>query len=291
MIRLTALVLAALVAAPVLAQETPKKKSADLPTACEIRAYYLDKDGKPTDPSDVKAAVIFETKDGKSRTYPMTLTEPSKEKADVPPCRFLPVEGTSYRMAVGTICTDASAPGGNAQYDKPFLKPLPVVIEPADRTNPEKPESAFTKTPYFRAYLNEQAIEELTAVPYTDAFIQFKIRNEVHKTKCFTTVTGVPATASGLVEGDLKLLEKQLQANDMSSAKATMARIKENVGAIPANTANESARKEASACCQKLDAAVQSGDREKALVEIRKLREQCEKCDECMDPSEKGKKK
>lgn len=284
--RVLTLSLAVLAVSPVLAQE---KKNPDLPTACEIRAYYLDKDGKPADPSDVKAAVIFETKDGKSRTYPMTLTEP-KEKAEVPPCRYLPIEGTPYRMAVGSICTDASVPGGNTHYDKPFLKPLPVVIEPADRTAPEQKEASLVHTPYFRAYLNEQALQELTAVPYTDASIQFKVRNETHKTKCFTTSNGVPGTVCSRVGDDLKTLEKQLQANDMASAKATMARLKDNVGAIPANTANENARKGAAECCQKLDAAVQAGNREKALAEIQKLREHCEKCDECVDPSDKSKK-
>src|SRR5580765_2194524 len=127
MIKLSTLMLLAASAALGLAQET--KKAPDLPTACEIRAYYLDKDGKPADPSDVKAALIFETKEGKTRTYPMTLTEPDKDKPEVPRCRHLVIDGTSYKTAVGAFCTDASAPGGHTHLGKTFLRPLPVVAE------------------------------------------------------------------------------------------------------------------------------------------------------------------
>lgn len=284
MVRFVALALAAAVVAPALAQD---KKVSGLPTACEIRAYYLDKDGKPVDPSDVKAAVIFETKDGKSKTYPMTLTKPA-EKAEVPPARYLNIDGTTYRMAVGTICTDASVPGGNTHYDKPFLKPLPVPIEPDAKPDTEKRDASLTEASYFRAYLNEQAIQELAATPYTDAFIQFTIRNEVRKTRCFTTSTGVPNAVGAKMGQDLQTLEKQVQANDMSAAKATMARIKDSVSGVPANAANERAHKEASDSCRKLEAAVQAGNRDAALAEIAKLKEHCAKCDDCADPSDKG---
>lgn len=278
--------LALVLAAAPLAQAQDAGKKADLPSACEVRAYYLDKDGKPVDASDVKADLLFETKDGKSRTYPMTLTQP-KDKAELPAFRHLAIEGSPYRMAVGTVCTHASAPGGTSAYDKPFLKPLPVPVEPEKRGDVDKRDEVLTKAPYFRAYLNEQAIQDLAAVPYTDASIQFTTRNEVRKTKAFTCAAGVPTTACARVGDELKTLEKQIQAKDMTAAKATMARIREQVASIPSTAANEKARKDTEACCKELDSAVQAGNHEKALIEIRKLKESCEKCDECMDPSEK----
>jgi len=142
MIKLSPLLFLAAAGFLVQAQET--RKPATLPTACEIRAYYLDKDGKPADTSDVKATLVFETKDGKStRTYPMTLTTADKEKPAVPRCRFLTINGSPYRMAVGAFCTDASIPGGNTHYDKPFLRSLPVIIEPEPKEDPDKRDAAL----------------------------------------------------------------------------------------------------------------------------------------------------
>jgi len=290
MTKLTALAFLAAIASIALAQE--RKKSSDLPTACEVRAYYLDKDGKPADPSDVKAALIFETKDGKSRTYPMTLTQPKDKQAELPPLRHFSVDGTPYKMAVVAIYSDASVPGGHTHYDKPWLQPLPVVVDPDQKRDVEKRDAdkhdpVVADAPYFKTYLNEQAISELASVPYTEASIQFTHRNEIHKTKCFTCTGGVPGSACAMISDDLKLLEKQLQANDMAGAKATMSRIKSGVDAIPSTKDTEAARKDASAATRDLDAAVQSGNREKALTEIARLKEKCQKCDECIDPQEK----
>ena len=285
MIRCSTLLLLAVLAAPAIGQDR-KPADSKLPSACEIRAYYLDKDGKPSDPSDVKATLIFETKDGKTRSYPMTWTPAKDKDADAPPCRYYPVEGTAYRMAVGAFCTDASAPGGNAAYDKTFLKPLPVLIEADPKVDPDKRDKALTGAGYFRAYLNEQVITELGDVPYTDGFIQFNIRGEGKKIRCFTCEGGVPVSPCGRVSDDLTVLERQLQANELENAKVTMARIRGHVGTIPET--KTSARKDTMECCKNLDAAVQEGKVGKALTELQKMRE---KCDKCSEPSEKEPKK
>ena len=285
--RCTPLLLLAVLATPVFAQDR-KPADSKLPTACEIRAYYLDKDGKPADPSDVKASLIFETKDGKTRSYPMTWTEAKDKDVDAPTVRFFPIQGTPYRMAVGTFCTHASAPTGNSAYDKPFLKPLPVLIEPEPKLDPDKHDKALMGAGYFRAYLNEATISELADVPYTDASIQFDIRGEGKKTRCFTCEGGVPTSPCARVHEDLDVLERQLQSNELENAKVTMARIRSNVSAVPENKTNEAARKETAACCKELDTAVQSGKTGKALAELQKLRE---KCDKCAEPMEKDSKK
>jgi hypothetical protein len=287
MIRCTSFLLLAVLAAPALAQER-KPADSKLPTACEIRAYYLDKDGKPTAASDVKAALIFETKDGKTKSYPMTWTEAKEKDTEAPICRHFPIEGTTYRMAVGTFCTHASAPGGNSAYDKPFLKPIDVPITPEPNIDPDKRDKALTGAGYFRAYLNEQTISELAEVPYTDASIQFTIRGEGKKTRCFTCEGGVPTSPCARVHEDLNVLERQLQANELENAKVTMARIRSNVIAVPETKTNEAARKDTAACCKELDSAVMSGKTGKALAELQKLRE---KCDKCYEPSEKDSKK
>ena len=279
------LLLLAVLATPAFAQER-KPADSKLPTACEIRAYYLDKDGKPADPSDVKAALIFETKAGKTRTVPMTWTEAKDKDVEAPTCRHFPIEGTSYRMAVGTYCTHASAPAGNSAYDKPFLKPLPVTIDPEPKIDPDKRDKALTGAGYFRAYLNEDTISELAAVPYEDASIQFTIRGEGKKTRCFTCEGGVPTSPCARVHEDLNVLERQLQAGETENAKVTMTRIKTNVIAVPETKTNESARKETAACCKELDEAVQAGKTGKALTELHKLRE---KCDKCAEPADKKK--
>ncbi len=290
MIRLSALLLVVATATAALGQET--KKPSNLPSACEIRAYYLDKDGKPADPSDVKAALIFETKEGKTRSYPMTLTAPDKDKAtDVPRCRHLDIDGTSYKMAVGAFCTDASTPGGNTHYGKPFLKPLPVVIEPDPKQDPDKRDTALSTAPYFKTVLNEQMIADLASVPYTDASIQFTIRGEGRKTRCFTCTNGTPGTPRDRVSEELSTLDKQVQSKDWDGAKGTMIRIHDTMDAFPASKANESAKKEAATCCKDLDAAVQAQNRDKALAEIKRLREKCDKCEECIDPQDKDSKR
>lgn len=288
MVRCSTLLLLAALAAPVLAQDR-KPADSKLPSACEIRAYYLDKDGKPTDASDVKAALIFETKDGKTRSYPMTWTEPKDKDADAPVCRYYPLEGTAYRMAVGAFCTDASAPGGNAAYDKPFLKPLPVPIAPEPKVDPDKRDKALTGAGYFRAYLSEQAISELASVPYTDGSIQFTVRGDKKKIHCFTCEGGVPASPCARVSDDLNVLERQLQDNDLENAKVTMARIRSHVLAIPETKANEAARKDTADCCKNLAAAIEAGKRDKALAEVKKLREQCEKCGDVPEKDSKKK--
>jgi hypothetical protein len=290
MIRLTALLFLASAATLAVGQET--KKSSNLPSACEIRAYYLDKDGKPADPSDVKAALIFETKDGKTKSYPMTLTAPDKDKpTDVPRCRHLDIDGTSYKMAVGAFCTDASTPGGNTHYGKPFLKPLPAVIEPDPKQEPDKRDTALSAAPYFKTVLNEQTIADLASVPYTDASVQFTIRGEGRKTRCFTCVNGTPGAPRDRVMEELDTLEKQVQAKDWDGAKGTMIRIHDTMNAFPAGKANESARKDAATCCKDLDAAVQAQNRDKALAEIKRLREKCDKCGDSIDSQDKDSKR
>ncbi|HVR82963.1 MAG TPA: hypothetical protein VMU54_01545 [Planctomycetota bacterium] len=280
------------VAATLSLAQAQDKKSANLPTACEIRAYYLDKEGKPADVSGVKADVLFETQDGRSRTYPMTLIRPDPEKpSDVPRCRHLTIEGTPYKLAIGAFCTDASAPGGHTHYAKPFLRPLPVVIEPDPKQEPDKRDAALSNAPYFRIYLNEQTISELASVPYTNASIRFTTRGDVRTVLCFTCSGGTPGTPCDRVSDELSTLERQIQASDLDGARGTMTRIRDAMEEIPATPENETARKEAAICCKDLDSAVQSGNRDTALARIRKLRERCEKCGECIDPQEKDSKR
>jgi len=286
MMRLSSVLFLAAAGLLVQAQETPKQSS-DLPTACEIRAYYLDKDGKPADTSDVKAALIFETQDGKTRTYPMTLTPADQEKPAVPRCRFLTIEKSPYRMAAGAFCTDASVPGGHTHYGKTFLRPLPVHIEPEPKENPDKRDAALVGAPYFKALLNEQAISDLASVPFTDASIQWSVRGDVYKVHCFTCSNGAPGTPCDRVQEELSILERQLQAKDFDGAKGTMTRLHDSLDALPSTKANETAKKEAAVCCKDLDNAVQAGNRDKALAEVRKLREKCDKCEECIDPQDK----
>jgi len=285
MIRLSSVLFLAAAGLLVQAQETPK--SSDLPTACEIRAYYLDKDGKPADTSDVKAALIFETKDGKTRTYPMTLTPADQEKPAVPRCRFLTIEKSPYRMATGAFCTDASVPGGHTHYGKTFLRPLPVHIEPEPKEHPDKRDAALVGAPYFKAFLNEQAISDLASVPFTDASIQWTVRGEVFKVHSFTCSNGTPGTPCDRVQEELSILERQLEAKDFDGAKGTMTRLHDSLDALPSTKANETSKKEAVVCCKDLDNAVQAGNRDKALTEVRKLREKCDKCEECIDPQDK----
>jgi len=249
-------------------------------TACEIRAYYLDKDDKPCDAKDVKASVLFETPDGrKSRSYPMTLVKPSEAAGKAPVARHFRLEGTDYRFAVATLCTDATPPGGNTHIDKPFLKPLPVVIEPEARGEGAPRDAALANAPYFKAYLNQNEIQALQKGEYSDVYVVFTVYDKERKTKCFDCgEVGSADPACARVAADLKTLETQVQAGEMDKAKVTMARVREAVASMPATAGTEKARQDCAACCKELDHAIGSGDKEKALKEIKKLEARCQAC-------------
>jgi len=252
-------------------QKDPEKAA----TACEIRAYYLDKDNNPCDAKDVKASVIFETADGrKSRSYPMTLVKPSQAVGKSPSARHFRLEGTDYRFAVATLCTDATPPGGNTHIGKPFLKPLPVVIEPQGQNEP-----ALDGASYFKATLNQNEIQALQKGEYSDVYVVFTVYDKERKTKCFSCGEDASADpACARVAADLKTLETQIQAGEMDKAKITMARVRESVAALPATTGTEKARQDCATCCKELDQAIGSGDKEKSLKEIKKLEARCQAC-------------
>jgi hypothetical protein len=256
-----------------LAQDRPDPEKAA--TACEIRAYYLDKDDKPCDAKDVKASVIFETADGKkSRSYPMMLVKPAQAVGKSPNARHFRLEGTDYRFAVATLCTDATPPGGNTHIGKPFLKPLPIVVEPEGQKD-----SALDGAPYFKANLNQNEIQALQKGDYSDVYVVFTVYDKERKTKCFTCGESTSADpACARIAADLKTLETQVQAGEMDKAKVTMARVREAVAGLPATAGTEKARQDCAACCKELDQAIGSGDKEKALKEIKKLEARCEAC-------------
>jgi len=251
------------------------------PTACEIRAYYLDKDGKPSDTKDVKASVIFESADGrKSRSYPMTLVKPAEGAGKAPTARHFRLEGTDYRLAVATLCTDATPPGGTPNTGKPFLKPLPVPIEPEARGDVESRDAALAGASYFKATLNQNEIQAIDKGGYSDGYVVFTVYDKERKTKCFSCGEGVSAAdpTCARVAADLKTLETQVQAGEMDKAKVTMARVRESVATMPATAGTEKARQDCAACCKDLDQAISSGDKEKALKEIKKLEARCQAC-------------
>lgn len=270
------------------AQEAqPNKRDPNMPTACEIRAYYLDKDGRPSEAKDVKASVVFESPDGKTRAYPMTWT-PAKEGDKLPACRQYLINGTDYRFAVCATYSDASTPGGTSHYDKPFLKDLPVPIEPDRKADAEeRKDNPLAGSGYFRAFLNKQEIDHIADGPYTDVSVIFTIRGDQRKTKVFNCHQGVAVAPTARVTDDLKVLEKQIQAGEWDKAKATMAGIRQNVDAIPSSGADNRMKDDCTAACKDLDAAVSAEKKDKALKELHRLMGKCESCD--VNPSEKKK--
>jgi len=255
-----------------LAQDRPDPEK--VATACEIRAYYLDKDDKPCEAKDVKASVIFETADGrKSRSYPMTLVKPAQPVGKSPSTRRFRLEGTDYRFAVATLCTDALPPGGNSFINKPFLKPLPVV-QPEGQSEP-----ALDGASYFKATLSQNEIQALQKGDYSDVYVVFTVYDKERKTKCFNcgeSMSVDPACAR--IAADLKTLETQVEAGENDKAKVTMARVREAVATLPATAGTEKARQDCASCCKELDQAIGSGDKEKSLKEIRKLEARCQAC-------------
>lgn len=268
-------------------ETTPNKRDPNLPTACEIRAYYLDKDGRPAEAKDVKASVVFESPDGKNRSYPMTWT-PAKEGEKVPAVRYYNINGTDYRFAVCANYTDASTPGGTSHYDKPFLKDLPVPIEPDRKVDPEeRKDNPLSKSGYYRAYLNKHEIDEIAAGPYTDVSVIFTIRGDQRKTKVFNCREGVVVAPTARVTDDLKVLEKQVEAGEWDKAKTTVTRVRESCDAMPSSPSDNRAKEDCVAISKDLESAVKSEKKDKALKEIQKLKAKCEACD--ANPSEKKK--
>lgn len=263
----------------------PNKRDPNLPTACEIRAYYLDKDGHPAEAKDVKANVVFESPEGKTRSYPMTWTLP-KEEEKVPGCRRYAVNGTDYRFAVCATYSDASVPGGTTHYDKPFLKDLPVPIQPEAATEEQK-NDPLAKSGYYRTYLSKHEIEEIADGPYTDVSVIFTIRGDQRKTKCFSCREGVAVAPAARVSDDLKKLEKQVEAGEWDKAKTTVVAVRQNVDALPSCPGDANAKNDCVSCCKDLESAVKAEKKDKALKEIHKLQSKCDVCD--ADPSEKKK--
>ncbi|HZE96808.1 MAG TPA: hypothetical protein VE981_07265 [Planctomycetota bacterium] len=283
--RLIALCLLAALPASVPAQEKKDKESVQpLPTACEIRAYFLDKDDKACDATDVKATVVFDSSDGKTRSYPMAYTRPKEGREAAPDCRYFAVEKTDYHFGVYATCTDSSVPGGNTHYDKPFLKPLAVPLEPDPKSEPDKRSAALASCGYYRAYLNQQDIKDLAAGQYSDVSIVWTIRSENRKTKCYSCSSGSIEAPCNRISDDLRTLEKQVQADEMDQAKETLARIRTDVDALPAAAGNEKAKADCSACFKDLETAINAGKKDKALKEIHKLQAKCEACE--ANPSE-----
>lgn len=267
-------------------EQTPNKRDPHLPTAAEIRAYYLDKDGRPAEAKDVKASLVFESPEGKTRAYPMTWTA-AKEDEKIPAYRQYGINGTDYRFAVCATYTDASVPGGTTHYDKPFLRDLPVPVEPERKVDVDEPkEPPFAKSGYFRTYLNKHEIDAIADGPYTDVSVLFTIRGDQRKTKCFSCREGV-MTSSSKVSDDLKTLEKQIEAGEWDKAKVTMSRVKQNVDAMPASPADNRVKDDCATCCKELESAVNAEKKDKALKELHKLQLKCESCD--ANPSEKKK--
>jgi hypothetical protein len=244
-----------------------------LPSAVEIRAYYLDKDYHACDTRDVKAGVVFEAPNGKMRAYDMTLTEPKDTGEKPPVCRYYDVTGTDYHFAVVAAYSDAT-PGGNTHYDKPWLKDLPQVIEPETKADPEKRDQALVRCWYFKIQLGRHDIEEIAKGPYTDVSIVFKIRGDARKSKAYSCNVKTPA-----LQGDLKAVEGHIQAGEWDKAKSGVVRIKESLNAFPA-----AAKAECVSCCNDLEKAISAENKDKALKEIHALQSKCEGCDEA--PSE-----
>lgn len=279
MVRVSVLVVLGALSGIALAQDRDGDGKLDRPTACEIRAYYLDRDNKPSDTKDVSAVVVFENREGKTRKYPMTLVKSTDTSGKTPVVQHFKIEGTDYRFATVVTCTDASEPGGT-QSSKPFIKPLPVIITPEGKDTPDKGEVALDKASYFKAYLNRQDIEAIDLGKYTDVSIVWTIHKNVVTSKCYTCVNGRPGGGPGSrINADLKTLESQISANEMDQAKVTMARIRESVQALPKSAATEKAREDCASCCKDLDKAVTAGDKEKSLKELRKLQAKCQDCD------------
>lgn len=263
----------------------PNKRDPSLPTACEIRAYYLDKDGHPTEAKDIKANVVFESPEGKTRSYPMTWTT-AREDEKVPACRFYRVNGTDYRFGVCATYSDASTPGGTSHYDKPFLRDLNVPIEPETQRDPEK-RDPLAGQGYFRTYLNKHEIDEIADGPYTDVSVIFNIRGDNRKTKCFSCRQGVAVAPTTRVTDDLKVLEKQVEAGEWDKAKTTVTQVRQNCDAIPSSASDNRMKDDCVSICKDLESAVNAEKKDKALKEIHKLQGKCQACDE--NPSEKKK--
>ena len=288
MVRLSVLMILGAVSGLAWAQDGDKDASAERPTACEIRVYYLDHDDKPGDTKNVNAVVVFENQEGKSEKYPMTLVNPASPSGKTPYCQFFKIEGTDYRFAIVATCSDASEPGGNSHSEKPFLKPLPIVITPEGKTTLEKGEVSLADCAYFKLYLNKLDIEAIDRAHYTDVSVEFTVHKNVTKTRCYSCACGRPTAAPcSRIRADLKTLESQITAKEMDQAQQTMTRIRENVATLPACPATEKAREDCSACCKELGRAVDAGDKEKALKEIRKLEAKCETCDSAAESEAK----
>jgi hypothetical protein len=209
----------------------------------------------------------------------MTLVKSAEAAGKAPTARHFRLEGTDYRFAVATLCTDATPPGGNTHIGKPFLKPLPVVVEPEPREEAAPRDSALAGASYFKATLNQNEIQAIQKGDYSDVYVVFTVYDKERKTKCFACGEGGAADPTCTrVMADLKTLETQVQAGEMDKAKVTMARVREAVATMPATTGTEKARQACAACCKELDQAIGSGDKATALKEIKKLEARCQAC-------------
>jgi hypothetical protein len=288
MVRLSVLIVLGAVSGIALAQDRDKDGNLERPTACEFRAYYLDHDNKPCDTKDVSAAVVFENREGKNQKYPMTLVQSHEKSGKTPACHYFNLAGTDYRFATVVTCSDASVPGGNTHSDKPFLKPLPVIINPEGKTTLEKGEVSLADCAYFKVYLNKDDIEAIDKANYTDVSVVWTIHKNVIASKCYSCLHGRAMGAPcSRISADLKTLESQVSANEMDQAKVTMARIRENVAALPKSAATEKTHGDCANCCKDLDHAVNAGDKEKSLKEIHKLEAKCEACDSACEADAK----
>lgn len=176
-----------------LAQAQDERR--ELPTACELRAYLLDADRKPASLKDTQAWVVFSAEDGKKVRYPMTLVKPAKDADrnmnvawDVKD-----IEGTPYKIGLVSACTYKSPPGGNpaTNTSKEFIRPLQVPVRPDDLPRTDK-NDPLPNAPYYRTYLDQDEINDLSKHPYTDVHVVFSINDEKKSTKAWSCADATP---------------------------------------------------------------------------------------------------
>jgi hypothetical protein len=255
---------------------------------CEIRAYLLNKDRATINIVGITALLVLDGTDGADVLVPLqVVTTKTGEKNALQSSRApRELEGTSYSVSLITIYPEGSRESEAKDADRRLANAGPQEPDGKARVTPAGTDrSRFTlEGPYFKADLTSEQVGTMTC----KATVRFTINGSMHTAKGFSCALSKGSRIHGAscqrVAAECQEVERHLKAGEMDKATIAVDRMSASLSEPCGEPGCDRVRHGCAFCCRELRAAISSGNREQALLDLDVLKARCSDDGACLKP-------